>query len=391
MVQPNLYPIPPSGSSPLEGGTTKESTTSPEARKENVQYDTATQATSPSVPPSVTELSFALAKSMPVGSPEHPVSRSKDKVDHRRLTADELVQAGSESVRDLVAKYPELKGTYHPVITTKGLITGDGAVSTAIICSKDPNSLGIRRDTRVALFRGCTGEQLYKIATNRANPDVGRPSEQAAVNQTSELALALHVPEEERLVEFSSDISIAEGFGTGQFVVVVLIDAKYLTKGSGVEHGWVADPSAPCEILGWKECRDSLGSSEKQEGDNRAAVLAQKAREEAAKKEFQGSEGLLSGQKEEARVPKLKPSGERKTAKATPPRTFRPSKDQESAEDSVHNNPSSTLRTSEEMPSGRKVVGDEKRPFHTHRSSGEMTSGQKIDPKPSQLQPPTAP
>lgn len=351
-------------------------TTSSEARTGSVQKDTEVQPVSPSPPP-VEELSSALAKNISHGDSVSSVPLEgcqEPKIAHRMLTLEERmkVSAKADRTKDLITKCPQLADTCYPVITSKGLYVGNDMVLRAKSFTNDPNSLQ-KRDTRVTVFRGCTGEQLIRMATGQPNPSVTNPTKDEARNQVAELALA-HVPIEERLVEFSTDLEIAEGFGTGQFVAVVQIDAKYLTKGSGTEDGWVAYPSAPCEIIGWKQGREFLTAVQNNPEYDRATVLARKAAEkkttEISEKTFKPLRDLPTGSPEgadESPVRKLKPA-----------RVLSPK--QKEAE--VTASPVRKLKPSGESPSGQKIDPEQ----HTEPKSSRLNLPKRVssfsEPKP---------
>ncbi|MDQ1038518.1 hypothetical protein QFZ75_004934 [Streptomyces sp. V3I8] len=52
-----------------------------------------------------------------------------------------------------------------------------------------------------------------------------------------------------QLPEFTTDTGVAEGFSYKNVLVVVYIAAKYLSKGSSSESGWIADPKAPAQVV----------------------------------------------------------------------------------------------------------------------------------------------
>lgn len=108
----------------------------------------------------------------------------------------------------------------------------------------------IKSEDKMTLWRGCSREQLMGIANKGSaggvNPEVDTrpPTEQEAKDQVGE---RISIP------EFTCDPQVAQGFGTDTFIAAVKIPAKFLTKGSNTEAGWVCLPSAPVKLLAWKE------------------------------------------------------------------------------------------------------------------------------------------
>lgn len=52
-----------------------------------------------------------------------------------------------------------------------------------------------------------------------------------------------------QLPEFTTNAGVAEGFSFQNVLVVVYIAAKYLSKGSSSEEGWIANPKAPLTVV----------------------------------------------------------------------------------------------------------------------------------------------
>lgn len=109
------------------------------------------------------------------------------------------------------------------------------------------------QDDDVVLLRGCSEAQLKNLAMQataggvEVNATIERPSEQDASDQ---------VAEKIRLPEFTSHEGTSQAFGTNNFVIAIKINTRYLTQGSkSFESGWIANPSAPIELLAWKEGR----------------------------------------------------------------------------------------------------------------------------------------
>lgn len=116
---------------------------------------------------------------------------------------------------------------------------------------------------KVRLYRGLKESQLSGMdekgsakGEEVANEKTKRPSNAEAIKQVGEMTYG-------KLTEFTNDLSIAENFGRGQFVALVEIDARYLTKGSVTESGWVCKNDAPVELVKWKRGEDLIGSPKK--------------------------------------------------------------------------------------------------------------------------------
>lgn len=171
---------------------------------------------------------------------------------HRSMTARPLsfapvkVGRATDRIGQLKTLHPTLSERYQPQI--KDRVTNERLVAAKVASSKGEGHP--QGDPYVILWRGCTEEQLLAIVRAGSgggamiNIDAERPSEEMAKGQ---------VGENEKLPEFTTNPRVAEGFSKGNFLISVKIDAKYLTQGSPAESGWVTDPSAPVELLGWKE------------------------------------------------------------------------------------------------------------------------------------------
>lgn len=103
-----------------------------------------------------------------------------------------------------------------------------------------------RGEELVTLVRGTSKLPVEMMAANGsaggepANALVGRPTVDQVKTQVGKGSF---------LPEFSTDIKIGDAFSRNRYLVVVRIKAKYLTRGSKVEEGFVANKSAPIEIL----------------------------------------------------------------------------------------------------------------------------------------------
>lgn len=106
----------------------------------------------------------------------------------------------------------------------------------------------------VILWRGCHRsnpelELLQMVRNGTAggeflNVNISRPSEEGSLHQVGEKTFG-------ELTEYSTNPTVSSGFGRGSYVVATSINTKYLTKGSGVEGGWVCNNAAPARVLAW--------------------------------------------------------------------------------------------------------------------------------------------
>lgn len=156
-------------------------------------------------------------------------------------------------------------------------------IRTAIENDSNPNKGLFDTDQSqiVTVWRGCNGEQLKKMVEKKSaggdkvNVEAPRLTEKEIIMQVGELA---------SFPEFTSNMDIAEGFGTDSYVCAFKIDAHYLSKGSGTEEGWVCNTAAPVELVGWKSGRDSgLGAVNKAEILAKKKAIMDRANEELAK------------------------------------------------------------------------------------------------------------
>ncbi|MFF0113760.1 eCIS core domain-containing protein [Streptomyces prasinus] len=98
----------------------------------------------------------------------------------------------------------------------------------------------------VVLWRGTT---LSRALAMESNGSAGGAASNAGVAAPERTASRRQVGHGGRLPEFTAREGVAESFSTGGALVVVRIAAKYLTPGSSTEEGFVADPTAPLEVL----------------------------------------------------------------------------------------------------------------------------------------------
>lgn len=103
-------------------------------------------------------------------------------------------------------------------------------------------------ETEVVLCRGTIGPQAENIINFKtgggvegADPNVLPVSEEIARQQVRGGRV---VP------EYTSDLSVADRFSRGHHLVIIKVKAKYLTRGSVSESGWVMPHTAPVEPVG---------------------------------------------------------------------------------------------------------------------------------------------
>ncbi|WP_406131401.1 DUF4765 family protein [Streptomyces sp. NBC_00989] len=89
-----------------------------------------------------------------------------------------------------------------------------------------------------------------------ADPRVSAPSSASSRSQVGHGG---------QLPEFTTSTGVAEGFSFRNALVVVYVAAKYLSKGSSSEDGWIADPKAPLTVV------DIVDRTRQQSSGRRAA------------------------------------------------------------------------------------------------------------------------
>ncbi|MFE2722613.1 DUF4765 family protein [Kitasatospora sp. NPDC059327] len=100
-------------------------------------------------------------------------------------------------------------------------------------------------DQVVTLWRGTRLDVAEGMATrgsvsgDPASPTTARPSGTDAAQQVGKGGV---------LPEFTTDPGVAEGFSHKNALVVIDVSAKYLSRGSGSESGWVAGKTAPAQV-----------------------------------------------------------------------------------------------------------------------------------------------
>ncbi|MFJ4696085.1 DUF4765 family protein [Streptomyces sp. NPDC088766] len=98
----------------------------------------------------------------------------------------------------------------------------------------------------VYLWRGTGLATASKMASKGSaggrtpDPSVGAPSSASSRSQVGHGG---------QLPEFTTHTGVAEGFSFRNALVVVYIAAKYLSKGSSSEEGWIANPKAPLIVV----------------------------------------------------------------------------------------------------------------------------------------------
>ncbi|MEV5534383.1 eCIS core domain-containing protein [Streptomyces prunicolor] len=98
----------------------------------------------------------------------------------------------------------------------------------------------------VYLWRGTSLATANSMASRgsaggrTADPSVSAPSSASSRSQVGHGG---------QLPEFTTGTGVAEGFSFRNALVVVYVAAKYLSKGSSSEEGWIADPKAPLTVV----------------------------------------------------------------------------------------------------------------------------------------------
>jgi hypothetical protein len=96
----------------------------------------------------------------------------------------------------------------------------------------------------VVLWRGLQGSDVENMRSfhcakgKQRDPSVGKPDDK---DRKSQAQLGRQFP------EFTTRTDLSYSFG--HWLVVVRIQAKYLTAGSTGEDGWVCDPKAPIRLV----------------------------------------------------------------------------------------------------------------------------------------------
>jgi hypothetical protein len=141
--------------------------------------------------------------------------------------------------------------------------------------TRNPMSESLVRDAKpdalVTLWRGCplAAAQAMTAAMSAggvvANAGTAAPSEDQAKKQAGGFSIPGFTASD-RLPEFTTDTTL--GFlRVSEAIVVVSILRRYLTKGSGVEGGWVALPSAPLQVIEFMQTGVQPGGRPRPSGD----------------------------------------------------------------------------------------------------------------------------
>nr|WP_232838464.1 DUF4765 family protein [Streptomyces geranii] len=101
-------------------------------------------------------------------------------------------------------------------------------------------------DDGVYLWRGTSVGTANTMA--RKGSAGGRTAD-ASVAAPSSASSRSQVGHGGQLPEFTTNTGVAEGFSFRNALVVVYIAAKYLSKGSSSEEGWIASPKAPLIVV----------------------------------------------------------------------------------------------------------------------------------------------
>ncbi|MCZ4122745.1 DUF4765 family protein [Streptomyces sp. H39-S7] len=98
----------------------------------------------------------------------------------------------------------------------------------------------------VYLWRGTTPSNAARMVSNGS---AGGRTADASVTAPDRASRQAQVGHGRQLPEFTTNPGVAEGYSFQKALVVVYIAAKYLSKGSGSEDGWVANPKAPLVVV----------------------------------------------------------------------------------------------------------------------------------------------
>ncbi|MFK2823728.1 DUF4765 family protein [Arcobacter sp. YIC-80] len=101
-------------------------------------------------------------------------------------------------------------------------------------------------EKEVIIWRGTTGFSSELIARNKTAG--GGNSFQGEVGSPTENEARLQVALGGKLPEYSTNPSVTDRFSRGHFAVVIKIKARYLTRGSVSESGWVVYKNAPVSV-----------------------------------------------------------------------------------------------------------------------------------------------
>ncbi|MEU9782734.1 DUF4765 family protein [Streptomyces phaeochromogenes] len=101
-------------------------------------------------------------------------------------------------------------------------------------------------ESGVYLWRGTTASTARNMMSKGSAGGRTADSSVAAPDRESSRSQVGHGGQ---LPEFTTNAGVAEGFSFQNVLVVVYIAAKYLSKGSSSEEGWIANPKAPLTVV----------------------------------------------------------------------------------------------------------------------------------------------
>ncbi len=118
--------------------------------------------------------------------------------------------------------------------------------------TSEDNVASADADSDVILARGLSTMQMRALAQRQTDEATAAPTEDEAIAQVGEM------PCFGTMIEFTTNQTVANQFGTGGYVITVRIKRKYLTKGSVSEAGWICRATAPFEVEDTKRGRGFL-------------------------------------------------------------------------------------------------------------------------------------
>ncbi len=141
-----------------------------------------------------------------------------------------------------------------PVAKPKITVTTEDVVKNA----SDDEVLYLLRGSRMVSAakmkeKGCARGDV-------ADANCGRPTEQEATSQVGGSKAGESLTEHKKFPEFTTSMFWAQSYAT-DCIVLVAIQKKYLTKGSGSEDGWICYDAAPCKLMGSQPYKPDVAKS----------------------------------------------------------------------------------------------------------------------------------
>lgn len=166
-----------------------------------------------------------------------PINRSKDKL-VTPLTAKEVIETVTKEVEKLaLTKEEQISISKHLSDTYSENLP------------KPQTNYG---DNTVLVWRGLNAKQLVMMAASKS---AGGKAVDSNATPPTENELVAQVGEYGRLPEFTYDETIAQAFGTNNYVAAFIINKSYLGKGSVTEGGVICRDEAPVKIVAWTKGR----------------------------------------------------------------------------------------------------------------------------------------